>query len=224
MEGYFLNIKNIQDKINCCSHKMTLLLIYFFENPSGNYYDFQNYWQSLYKDDYYKNIKHEIFKLREFNILTVDEKNIYNFNPNGDKYIISELSHLTNLSQYEEANKIIDKKYQIKFFKGVPMEQDFAGLYKIYNKETKELLYIGSSIHLFQRKIEHYRCALWPLDVKNYYSKKYTMLRELIEKDLLDWQICCLPDQSNIDIKKLRQMEKRWIKKEKPLLNVQWNN
>ena len=175
---------------------MTLLLIYFFENPSGNYYDFWNYWQDLYKDDYNKrNIKREIFKLRKFNILTIDEKNIYNFNPNGDKYIVSELSHLTNLSQYEEANKIIDEKYQIKFFKGIPMEQDFAGLYKIYNKETKELLYIGSSIHLFQRKIEHYRCALWPLDVKNYYSKKYTMLRELIEKDLLDWQIYCLLNQ-----------------------------
>lgn len=173
---------------------MTLLLIYFFENPFGDYYKFWEDWKKLYKEN---NIKHEIFKLRTFNILTVNEDNIYNFNPNGDKYIISELAQLTNLSQYEKANEIIKEKYQIKFsLNGIFYDnKDFAGWYKVYNKQNKELLYIGSSIHLYQRKIEHYRCALWPLDVKNYYSKKYTIFRELIKKDLLKWEMYGLADQ-----------------------------
>lgn len=174
---------------------MTLLLIYFFENPSGDYYKFYEDWKKLYKEN---NIKHEIFKLRTFNILTVNEDNIYNFNPNGDEYIISELAQLTSLSQYKKADEIIKEKYQIKFPKF--LNDDVAGLYKVYNKENKKLLYIGSSIHLFQRKIEHYRCALWPLDVKNYYSKKYTIFRELIKKDQLEWKMYGLCEQQNIDI------------------------
>lgn len=226
---YFLMINKIQDQLNCHSHNMTLLLLYFLQHPAGNYNDFIKKWIQLYQNDRNKiNVKSQLHKIRDFNLLYIDKNNFYTFDPNGKKDDISDLNQFKYGTQYQEVLQFIKDKYNIyppDDFK----ETDVPGTYEVYNKQTKELLYIGSSIHMFQRKAEHYMAALWKVN-KMYFSEKYTIFRELIQKDLLEWVMWCKPDlnikesYTKKEIEELRKLEKIMIQNKKPLLNKRWNN